>query len=99
MSNTMALRWQDVLAATRKIGLQAVKQPALALTQEAALARRLVGALTAKQEPQAPKGDKRFADPAWQGNPLYRGLMQGRRVVVAGFGNKILVALLRMLPK
>ena len=28
----------------------------------------------------------------------YRGLMDGRRVVVAGLGNKILVALLRMLP-
>ena len=28
----------------------------------------------------------------------YRGLMRGRRVVVAGLGNKILVALLRILP-
>jgi short-subunit dehydrogenase len=28
----------------------------------------------------------------------YRGLMRGRRVVVAGLGNKILVALLRVLP-
>ena len=28
----------------------------------------------------------------------YRGLMRGRRVVVAGLGNKVLVALLRMLP-
>ena len=77
MSNSMALRWQDVLAASRKIGLQAVKQPALALKQEAALARRLVGALTGAPAAQPPKGDRRFADPAWQTNPLYRGLMEG----------------------
>ena len=81
MNKSMALRWNDVLATSRSIGLQAMKQPVLALSQEAALARRLLGAITdalvSAREVSAPKGDRRFADPAWQGNPFYRALMQG----------------------
>ena len=81
MDKSMALRWNDVLAASRSIGLQAVKQPVLALSQEARLARRLLGAVThafgGDPAVPAPKGDRRFADPAWQGNPIYHALMQG----------------------
>ena len=88
MSHPIAHRWQDMLAASREIGLQAVKQPVFALTQEAKLARRLVGAVggavkgavtgtpAGEAELQPAKGDKRFADPAWQGNLFYRSLMQ-----------------------
>jgi len=81
MSKSMALRWDDVLAANRSIGLQAVRQPVQALSQQAALARRLLGAvkgaLAGDAQVSTSKGDRRFADPAWQGNPFYRALMQG----------------------
>ncbi|HKN40223.1 MAG TPA: class II poly(R)-hydroxyalkanoic acid synthase, partial [Acidimicrobiia bacterium] len=43
----------------------------LRLTGELASAARGV----AKREPEP--GDRRFADPAWAGNPLYRRLLQG----------------------
>ena len=38
----VGLRWRDVLASSRRIGLQAVKQPVLLLEQEAVLARELI---------------------------------------------------------
>src|SRR5471030_1127848 len=73
----VGLRWRDVLASSRKIGLQAVKQPVLLLEQEAILARELISVLTGQSELDVGKGDKRFADPAWQTNPFYRRLHQG----------------------
>ena len=74
-------RWRDVLAASCEIGLQALKQPALALEQEAVLVRQLISALAGDSELQVAKGDKRFTDPAWQTNPLYRSLLQGYMAV------------------
>lgn len=73
----VGLRWRDVLASSRKIGLQAVKQPVLLLEQEAILARELISVLAGQPELDVGKGDKRFADPAWQTNPFYRRLHQG----------------------
>ncbi|MCK9689764.1 alpha/beta fold hydrolase [Comamonadaceae bacterium BS-T2-15] len=73
----VGLRWRDVLASSRKIGLQAAKQPALLLEQEAILARELISVLAGQSELDIGKGDKRFADPAWQTNPFYRRLLQG----------------------
>ena len=73
----VGLHWRDVLASSRKIGLQAAKQPALLLEQEAILARELISVLAGQSELDIGKGDKRFADPAWQTNPFYRRLLQG----------------------
>src|SRR5277367_5159302 len=73
----VGLRWRDVLASSRKIGVQAVKQPVLLLEQEAVLARELISVLAGQSELDVGKGDKRFADPAWQTNPFYRRLLQG----------------------
>ena len=73
----VGLHWRDVLAASRKIGLQAVKQPVLLLEQEAVLARELISVLAGQSELDVNKGDKRFTDPAWQTNPIYRRLLQG----------------------
>jgi polyhydroxyalkanoate synthase len=70
-------RVRDALSTSARVGLQALKQPALLLEQEAALARELISALAGQSELAAPKADKRFSDPAWQSNRLYRGLMQG----------------------
>ncbi len=73
----VGLRWRDVLASSRKIGLQAAKQPVLLLEQEAILARELISVLAGQSELEIGKGDKRFSDPAWQTNPFYRRLLQG----------------------
>jgi polyhydroxyalkanoate synthase len=73
----VGMRWQDVLAASRAIGVQALKQPALALEQQAILARELVSVMVGSSELEIPKGDKRFVDAAWQSNPFYRMVLQG----------------------
>lgn len=72
----MGLRWRDVLGASRKVAVQAIKQPALVLKQEAGLARQLLSTWIGTADAAAPKADKRYADPAWQNNPLYRRLRQ-----------------------
>ncbi|BBU30791.1 class II poly(R)-hydroxyalkanoic acid synthase [Burkholderia sp. THE68] len=77
----VGLRAVDMLAAVQQIGAQAVLHPALLLTQTAALARDLTSAL-----PQ--QSDKRFADPAWRDQPLYRATLHGYRAwcnALAGF--------------
>ena len=77
----VGLRAVDMLAAAQQIGAQAVLHPALLLTQTAALARDLTSAL-----PQ--QSDKRFADPAWRDQPLYRATLHGYRAwsnALAGF--------------
>ena len=87
----VGLHWRDVLASSRKIGLQAAKQPALLLEQEAILARELISVLAGQSELDIGKGDKRFADPAWQTNPFYRRLLQGYVAwgqALAGFVDK-----------
>ena len=73
----VGLRWRDVLASSRKIGVQAARQPVLLLEQEAVLARELISVLAGQSELEIGKSDKRFADPAWQTSPFYRRLLQG----------------------
>ena len=63
--------------------------PRWSLEQEAALVRELIAVLSvAARTAQPPQGDKRFADPAWQDNTLYRVTLQGYmawRNALAGF--------------
>src|ERR1700739_279519 len=68
----VGLRPCDILATAQQIGAQALKQPALVIEQEVALARELFGLFSGSAESTPPKGDKRFADAAWQNNSLYR---------------------------
>ncbi|HKC44225.1 MAG TPA: alpha/beta fold hydrolase [Burkholderiales bacterium] len=73
----IGLRPEDVAETVRVIGTQAVKQPGLVLEQEAALARDLVAVLCGNADLTPEKGDRRFADSAWQANPFYRIYLQG----------------------
>jgi len=73
----IGLRPEDVAETIRVIGTQAVKQPGLVLEQEAALARDLMAALCGSADLAPEKGDRRFADSAWQANPFYRAYLQG----------------------
>lgn len=84
----VGLRPCDILATAQQIGAQALKQPALVIEQEVALARELFGLFSGSTESTPPKGDKRFADAAWQNNSLYRVTLQGYlawRNALAGF--------------
>lgn len=84
----VGLRPCDILATAQQIGAQALKQPALVIEQEVALARELFGLFSGSAESTPPKGDKRFADAAWQNNSLYRVTLQGYlawRNALAGF--------------
>jgi polyhydroxyalkanoate synthase len=75
----VGLRPSDILATAQQIGAQALRQPALVLEQEAALVRELIAVLYggARDGAQAsPQRDKRFADPAWRDNSLYRVTLQ-----------------------
>lgn len=83
----VGLRSSDILATAQLIGAQALRQPSLVLEQEAALVRDLMAALCGA-EFDAEKGDKRFADPAWHENAMYRVTMQGYlawRSALSGF--------------
>ncbi|MFM0287170.1 alpha/beta fold hydrolase [Paraburkholderia megapolitana] len=73
----VGLRPRDILATAQQIGTQALRQPALLLEQEAALARDLMAVLGGSADLAPSQGDKRFTDPAWQSNSLYRMAMQG----------------------
>jgi polyhydroxyalkanoate synthase subunit PhaC len=73
----VGLRPCDIVATAQKIGAQALRQPALVMEQEAALARELLGLFTGGTHATPAKGDKRFADTAWQNNSLYRVTLQG----------------------
>src|ERR1700733_11108333 len=56
----VGLRPCDIVATAQKIGAQALRQPGLAMEQEAAFARELFGLLSGNAESTPPKGDKRF---------------------------------------
>jgi polyhydroxyalkanoate synthase subunit PhaC len=73
----VGLRPSDVLATAQQIGAQALRQPALVVEQEAKLARDLIAVLSGNGKATPPQGDKRFTDPAWQDNSLYRMTLQG----------------------
>ena len=84
----VGLRPCDVLATAQQIGVQALRQPALWVEQEAKLVRDLVAALSGGTQCQPPQNDKRFADTAWRDNSLYRMTLQGYlawRDALAGF--------------
>ncbi|MBV8271004.1 MAG: alpha/beta fold hydrolase [Cupriavidus sp.] len=72
----VGMRPCDVAATMQQVGAQAVRQPAVLLEQEAALARELLAILSGNGTTAPVKGDKRFLDAAWQQNPFYRIAMQ-----------------------
>jgi polyhydroxyalkanoate synthase len=73
----IGLRPQDLAETVRLLGAQGLKQPGLLLEQEAAFVRDLVAAISGNAALSPEKGDRRFADSAWQWNPFYRTYLQG----------------------
>jgi polyhydroxyalkanoate synthase len=59
-----------------RFALSLAKQPRTVASRAASLGRELVAIAEGRSELAPSKGDKRFADPAWRGNPLLHRTMQ-----------------------
>jgi class II poly(R)-hydroxyalkanoic acid synthase len=59
-----------------RFALNLAKRPRIVASRAAALGRELVEIGQGRSEVAPVKGDKRFADPAWQGNPVLKRTMQ-----------------------
>ena len=66
----------EAIGALRFLGQQAVREPLTLVRDTPGAARELLRIALGKSQVAPEKGDKRFADPAWQENPLYRRAMQ-----------------------
>jgi polyhydroxyalkanoate synthase len=59
-----------------RFALNLAKQPRTLASRAGTLGRELLSIAAGRSELAPAKGDKRFADPAWRGNPLLRRTMQ-----------------------
>jgi class II poly(R)-hydroxyalkanoic acid synthase len=59
-----------------RFALNLAKQPRTLASRTGTLGRELLSIAEGRSELAPAKGDKRFADPAWRGNPLLRRTMQ-----------------------
>jgi polyhydroxyalkanoate synthase subunit PhaC len=63
-------------ASWSRFGLNLARQPGTVASRAGGLGRELVSIARGDSEVAPAKGDKRFADPAWLGNPLLKRTMQ-----------------------
>jgi polyhydroxyalkanoate synthase subunit PhaC len=66
----------DILQTMQRIAGGVLRSPRSALNREMEFMGALLSILAGTAEIEAQKGDKRFADPIWSGNPFYRMSMQ-----------------------
>ncbi len=59
-----------------RFALNLAKQPRTVAARAAGLGRELISVAEGRSDLAPAKGDRRFADPAWRGNPLLRRAMQ-----------------------
>jgi polyhydroxyalkanoate synthase len=70
------MRLQDLVSTVRQVGRKALTHPRHAIEKETALVRELAAIAVGRSKIEVPPGDRRFADPAWTENPLYRRTLQ-----------------------
>ncbi|MBV9278794.1 MAG: alpha/beta fold hydrolase [Chloroflexi bacterium] len=66
----------DMLAAFQQVATQTIRQPLRALNETASFFQEVTRALTGQSDLAPGPKDKRFTDPAWKENPLYRAWLQ-----------------------
>ncbi len=71
----MAERMMPNVAWSR-FALNLARQPRTVTSRAASLGRELISIAGGRSDVAPARGDKRFADPAWQGNPLLKRTMQ-----------------------
>ena len=67
---------REAVGALRYFGQVAARHPQAVLETVPGLGQELVKIGLGRSEVAPEKGDKRFADPTWQGNPLFKATMQ-----------------------
>ncbi len=72
----LGLGLREAVGALRFLGKQAVRTPQALLRDAPDAALELLRIGLGKSEVAPPKGDKRFTDPAWRENPVFRAYMQ-----------------------
>ncbi|VVP97733.1 Poly(3-hydroxyalkanoate) polymerase subunit PhaC [Pseudomonas fluorescens] len=76
LNPVVGLRGKDLLASARMVLRQAIKQPVHSARHVAHFGLELKNVLFGKSELQPTSDDRRFADPAWSQNPLYKRYLQ-----------------------
>ncbi|MWV12362.1 class II poly(R)-hydroxyalkanoic acid synthase [Pseudomonas sp. R-28-1W-6] len=76
LNPVIGLRGKDILTSARMVLAQAIKQPFHSAKHVTHFAFELKNVLLGQSELTPEEGDRRFADPAWSQNPLYRRYLQ-----------------------
>ncbi|MFL7961782.1 class II poly(R)-hydroxyalkanoic acid synthase [Pseudomonas kielensis] len=76
LNPVVGLRRKDLLASARMVLKQAIRQPLHSVKHVAHFSVELKNVLLGKSELQPAGDDRRFADPAWSQNPLYKRYLQ-----------------------
>ncbi|MFV3329437.1 class II poly(R)-hydroxyalkanoic acid synthase [Pseudomonas sp. NY15437] len=76
LSPVIGIQGKDLLTSARMVLLQAVKQPFHSAKHVAHFGLELKNVLLGKSELKPSDDDRRFNDPAWSQNPLYRRYLQ-----------------------
>ncbi|MDX1368586.1 class II poly(R)-hydroxyalkanoic acid synthase [Pseudomonas sp.] len=72
----VGIQSKDLLTSARTVLTQAIRQPFHSAKHVAHFAVELKNVLLGTSELQPESGDRRFADPAWSQNPLYKRYLQ-----------------------
>ena len=72
----VGIQSKDLLTSARTVLTQAIRQPFHSVKHVAHFGVELKNVLLGKSDLQPESGDRRFADPAWSQNPLYKRYLQ-----------------------
>nr|AAO59383.1 PHA synthase 1 [Stutzerimonas stutzeri] len=76
LNPVIGIRGKDLLTSARMVLAQALKQPFHSAKHVAHFGLELKNVVFGQSELKPEDGDRRFADPAWSQNPLYRRYLQ-----------------------
>ncbi|MEX6503847.1 class II poly(R)-hydroxyalkanoic acid synthase [Pseudomonas zhanjiangensis] len=76
LNPVVGIRGKDLLTSARVVLTQAIRQPLHSAKHVAHFGAELKNVLLGQSDLQPEGGDRRFADPAWSQNPLYRRYLQ-----------------------
>ncbi len=76
LNPVVGLRGKDLLSSARTVLLQAARQPLLSARHALRFGRELTQVLLGQSPLQPDSDDRRFTDPTWSLNPLYRRYLQ-----------------------